>query len=178
MDDEDRHAALYAKAIGKLGQPVVQLPIADVFNEVIRTHTHVDFAMQQDDDDAMRRIKLAHFFGHLHFLETRVVRSLEYHAEACASGASRYVSKVVQAILDDERHHVSYTRAAVESLLPRAQARAVLATHRRAEAKANLDFSSRQLGRLVREQAQRFPARSRLVYFGCAKAMEAMLFHG
>jgi hypothetical protein len=79
--------------------------------------------------------------------------------------------------LSDERRHVAYTRAAVDSLLPRTHADAVLEAHRRAEGKANLDFSARQLSRLVRERTKCFPTRNRLVYLGCAKAMEAVLLH-
>jgi hypothetical protein len=175
LRDEDRHVALYTKAIGKLGQPVVEQPADEVFNEVILSRTGVDFTFRPADTPAERVRKLGHFFAHLHFLEKRVVRSLEYHAEACAHSASPYVAKVVPAILADEVRHVEYTREAVRSLLPERAAKTVLEVHRRGEAKANLDFSARQLGRLVREQATRFPARKRLVYLGCAKAMQAMV---
>lgn len=177
LRDEDRHAALYVKAIRKLGQPVVAQPLPEVFNEMILGHTRVDFEIHEDDAEPKRRLKLAHFFGHLHYLEKRVVRSLEYHADACAHAGSPFVSKAVSAILADERRHVAYTREAVDSLVPRATARVVLAAHRRGEARANLDFSSRQLGRLVREQSARFSPPRRMIYLGCAKAMRAMLFH-
>ena len=45
----------------------------------------------------------------------------------------------------DETRHVRYTREAVVDLLPRRKAREILDTHRRAEAKANLEFSLRLL---------------------------------
>jgi hypothetical protein len=178
MREEDRHAALYERAIRKLGQPVVQHPIAEIFNDIIRSHTQADFVIRDDDTSATRRLKLAHFFAHLHFLEKRVVHSLEYHADACTHAASPYVGKAIEAILADERRHVTYTRAAVDSLVRRAQARTVLGAHRRAEGRANLDFSARQLGRLVRERAKSFPRGNRLVYLGCARAMQAVVFHG
>jgi hypothetical protein len=40
MCEEDRHAALYERAIRKLDQPVVQQPIAEIFNDVIRSHPY------------------------------------------------------------------------------------------------------------------------------------------
>jgi len=175
LRDEDRHVALYTKAIGKLGQPVVDQPENEVFNEVILKRTGVDFTFDTADTADERVTKLGHFFAHLHFLEKRVVRSLEYHADACAHSASPYVAKVVPAILADETRHVAYTREAVRALLPERAANAVLDTHRRGEAKANLDFSAHQLARLVREQSARFPRSRRLVYLACAKAMQAMI---
>ena len=43
--DEDKHVALYAKAIEKLGHDVVELPDDDIFNHVIRVHTAEPWAI-------------------------------------------------------------------------------------------------------------------------------------
>ena len=171
LADEDKHVALYRKAIGKLGQPVLELPMADIFNEVIRGHTPASFAMEPHDDRDQRCLKLAHFFAHAHFLEKRVARSLEYHIEACAHGPSPYPEKAVGAVLHDEGRHVSYTREAVEDLLPRARANDVLALHARAEHSANLDFSARQLTKLLRDHSRRFSAAGRALFGACTFAL-------
>ena len=118
MAEEDRHIALYTKAIQKLEQPVLELPLPDVYNEVIRSHTTASFAIVASDDADARGLKLAHFFGHLHFLEKRIARSLEYHVEACAHAVCSYPEKAVTAVLRDELRHVSYTRDVVRHLLP------------------------------------------------------------
>ena len=62
MAEEDRHISLYCRAIQKLDQPVLELPLPDVYNEVIRSHTSATFAMSASDDADARRLKLAHFF--------------------------------------------------------------------------------------------------------------------
>lgn len=175
MADEDKHIALYSRAIGTLGQPLLDLPLDDVFNEVIRRHTPVAFAMDAADGPSDRTLKLAHFFAHLHFLEMRVARSLEYHVEACERAASSYPQKVVAAVLRDELRHAAYTRETVLGLLPRGPAQEVLALHRRAEQRANLDFSSRQLGRLLREQSGRFPRLRGAGYRACVRALRGVL---
>ena len=168
LADEDKHVALYKKAITKLDQPVLALPKADIFNEVIRGHTPVSFAMQPGDGRDARLLKLAHFFAHAHFLEKRVARSLDYHVEACAMSPSPYPEKAVSAVLQDEGRHVSYTRQAVLDLLPRSTALDVLATHTRAERRANLDFSSRQMGQLLRDHSRRFSASGAALFRACA----------
>jgi hypothetical protein len=168
LADEDKHVALYAKAINKLDQPVLVLPKADIFNEVIRGHTPVSFAMLPGDSSDARRLKLAHFFAHAHFLEKRVARSLDYHVEACAMSPSPYPRKAVEAVLHDEGRHVSYTRQAVEDLLPRTSALEVLATHAQAERRANLDFSSRQMGQLLRDHSRRFSVGGAALFRACA----------
>src|SRR4051812_15050386 len=108
--DEDKHIALYRRAIEKLGQPVIVQPIEAVFNEVIRRHTPASFTLEAGESRDTRRLKLAHFFSHLHFLEKRVARSLEYHLDACAHAVSEYPQKVIDAVLSDEHRHVRYTR--------------------------------------------------------------------
>src|SRR6185436_6205208 len=151
--DEDKHIALYTRAIERLGQPVTLQPIEGVFNEVIRRHTPASFALEAGESRDSTRLELAHFFAHLHFLEKRVARSLEYHLDACAHAVSDYPQKVIDAVLRDERRHVRYTRDVVIQLLPAAESAEVLSLHATAERRANLDFSARELGRLAREQA-------------------------
>lgn len=175
MREEDKHVALYIKAIGTLEQPVTQLPLAEVYNEVIRKHTPSSFVIRADDTRDTRTLKLAHFLGHLHFLEKRIARSLEYHVEACAHSASAYAAKAVGAVLHDETAHVTYTREAVDALLPRRLARQVLSEHSGAESRANLEFSSRQLGRLVREHGTRFGGGSRMLYRAFSGLLERNL---
>jgi hypothetical protein len=157
MADEDKHIALYKRAIEKLEQPVRVQRLEDIFNEVIRRHTPASFAIEPGASRDVRRNKLAHFFAHLHFLEKRVATSLHYHLDACAHATSDYPQKVIGTVLGDEVRHVRYTREVVTQLLPARVATEVLAVHARAERRANLDFSASQLGRLVREQAARFP---------------------
>ncbi len=126
---------------------------------MIRRHTPVSFAHRAGRlDRDVCRDKLAHFFAHLHFLEKRVAASLALSPRRLrACGASTYPQKVIGAVLGDEVRHVRYTREVVMQLLPAARANEVLAIHARAERRANLEFSAFQLGRLVREQAARFP---------------------
>ena len=175
MADEDRHIALYAKAIRKLEQPVLELPLCDVYNEVIRNHTSASFAIREQDKSEERRLKLAHFFAHLHFLEKRIARSLEYHLEACSFSRSPYPQKVVAAVLNDEMRHVTYTRDVVRQILPAQDSADVLTLHARAECRANLDFSTRQLRRLLREQARRFPKVRGAFYRGCTSILKSVL---
>jgi hypothetical protein len=167
MQDEDKHIRLYEKAVKKLGQPVLELPLDSVFNHVIRSHTSESFAMQANDGPDEQRWKLANFFAHLHFLETRVAQSLEFHLDACAHSPSDYPAKVVSVVLGDELRHATYTRDAVHALLPRAKACSVMASHARAEATANVELSARELSRLVRENGDRFPHGRRWVYRLC-----------
>jgi hypothetical protein len=173
--DEDKHIALYIRAIEKLGQPVVVQPLENVFNEVIRRHTPASFALEAGEDRDASRFKLANFFAHLHFLEKRVARSLEYHLDACAHAASDYPAKVIDAVLRDERGHVRYTREAVTELLPAPDAARVLSLHAGAERRANFDFSARELGRLVREHSARFPGIRGRAYRACAALLQGVL---
>lgn len=175
MADEDKHIALYARALEKLGQPVTVQPLDETFNGVIRRHTRASFTLAADDDRDTRRHKLAHFFAHLHFLEKRVARSLEYHVDACAHSASDYPQKAIAVVLGDEGRHVRYTREAVAELLPARIAHDVLEEHARAERRANLDFSAGQLGRLVREQIGRFPRWRGRIYGACTALLSGAL---
>ena len=169
--DERRHERMYAAAIRTMGQPVQDLGSANVFNSVIRSFTPVSFAISDEHPPTERRERLAHFFAHAHFLEKRVARSLVYHQEACEKAGNATVARVVAGVLRDEDRHVSYTRESVFELLPRRRAGEVLAVHRAAEAKANLEFSRRQ----VEQYLRRFrPARlqRRVLYRFCAWVMQ------
>lgn len=170
--DEDKHVALYIKAIQKLEQPVLVLPLADVFNHVIRAHTPASFAMRESDSRDTRRRKLAHFLAHAHWLEKRIACSLNWHLDACVHAAHPFAGKAVAAVLGDETRHVDYTRQAVLHLLPQAEAQATLRLHQQAEARANIAFSGTQLSRLLQVHATRFPARRRWLYRASASLMK------
>jgi hypothetical protein len=175
MAEEDKHVLLYGRAIEKLGCSVEDLPFACIFNAVIRQHTPAAWAVREDQDRDTRRLHLAHFLAHAHCLEKRVARSLEYHVDACAHAASPYPAKAVSAVLADEHEHVRYTAEAVEELLPRSAALAVWQLHETAEHRANLDFSSSQLKRLLRENKTSWPASRRGFYRACSIAMRGLL---
>lgn len=175
--DEDKHIALYRKALERLQQPVLRLPITEIFNHVIRSHTRDSFAIDKRDQGDRKRLKLAHFLAHLHFLETRVARSLEFHLDGCEHSPSAYPRKVVAAVLADEQRHADYTREAVLELLPRAHAGAVLQAHRSAERIANVDFSHRQLSQLLRDHHTRFPPTRRWMYRGATFCLKQVLRH-
>ncbi len=175
MQDEDKHIALYAKAINKLGAEVLELPDAALFNHVIRGHTPSPWRIEAGMDRDQRNDRIANFMAHAHFLEKRVARSLEFHLDACAHSPSPYPGKAVSAVLADEQRHVSYTLDAIFELVPRQCGSDILAEHARAEHKANLDFSSAQLRRLLREETERWPARRRPLYRGCSWLMRGVL---
>ena len=172
LRDEDKHIALYRKAVRNLEQPVLVLPMTDIFNHVIRSHTADSFAFGPWESRDGKRAKLANFFAHLHFLEKRVVESLEYHLDACVHSPSDYPEKIIRIVLADERRHADYTRDAVMELVPRKAALATLERHEAAEARANLEFSRGQLGRLLREHGRRFPRSRRWLYRASCRYLE------
>ena len=176
LREEDKHVALYTKAIRALEQPVSELPLEDVYNTVICRHTPPQEPGGAPADQ--RRLRLANFLAHLHWLESRVAQSLEYHLDACAHSPSPYPAKAVQVILHDERAHAAYTREAVFEITPAAIARRVLETHRRAEARANREFSGRELKRLLREEPARFSRGRRVFFHCCAELLEKGSHHG
>lgn len=176
LREEDKHVALYGKAIRALEQPVTELPLNDVYNTVILRYTPPRRTGALSTSE--RQLELAHFFAHLHFLEARVAHSLEYHLDACAHAASAYPAKAVSVILRDERAHAAYTREAVFCLVPARLGRDVLAVHRRAEARANREFSARELNRLLGEEGGRFGGRARTLYACSAALMGARRLHG
>lgn len=177
LREEDKHVALYIRAIRELGQPVVELPMEDVYNTVIRRHTPSP-ALGATAPADRRRLTLAHFMAHLHCLESRVAQSLEYHLDACARSASPYSAKAVQVILADERAHAAYTREALFGLVPAAVARDVLHLHSSAETRANREFSARELKRLLCDERARFGATSRALYAGSAALLQGGTLDG
>jgi hypothetical protein len=172
MQDEDKHVALYRKAITKLGQPIVELPLVEIYNSIICRYTPHSFHIDKRDSADQRTFKLANFMAHLHFLEKRIARSLDFHLEGCSSSPGDYSEKAVKIVLGDETHHVEYTREAVFHLLPGPSAKTVLEEHRRAEARANLDFSSQQLTMLTSHYADRFPRARRRIYRHASDLLE------
>ena len=175
QQDEDKHIALYAKAIHKLGAEVIDLPDASIFNHVIRAHTPEPWRVDAGLDRDARLDRVANFMAHAHWLEKRVARSLEFHHEACAHAASEFPGKAVAAVLADETRHVSYTHDAIFDLVSRQRALDILESHRRAEHRANLDFSSSQLRRLLVEEGGRWPAAGRPLYRACSFVMRGVL---
>ncbi len=175
MEEEDKHIALYAKAINKLGQEVLDLPLADIFNHVIRSHTADPWRIDPGMNLDAKRDRIANFMAHAHCLEKRVARSLDYHLEACAHAASDYPAKAVSAVLADEHRHVSYTYEAVFDLVPQRRAQQIMGAHRSAEHRANLDFSSHELRRLLIEEKGHWPAQRAPLYRACAFVMRGVL---
>lgn len=162
--DERRHTVLYGKVIEAMGQPLLELGGEDVFNEVIRSRTPLSFAIREEDSPDRKRLRVAHFLAHAHFLERRVQRSLDYHLEACAQLGKREVGSVVSAIHADEARHVRSTREACEALLTRAELATVLTIHAEAEELANRAFSAHQMRRLLRLYGARFSKTHRAIY--------------
>jgi hypothetical protein len=170
--DEDKHVQLFGHGLRLLGQPLTALPMGDVFNEVIRSFTPGTFHIVEADPPDVRRRKLANFLAHAHHLERRVARSFAYHMEACETAGQPAIARLVTAVHKDESHHVSYTREAVFDLLPRREAAAVFELHRRAEAKANLTFSARQVRAFLTRFQAVTPRHRRWLYRLSAFIME------
>lgn len=168
LQDERKHVALYAKTLQQIEQPRLQFPLPEIYNSIILAYTA--------ELPRIPRVEvLAGFFAHLHFLEKRIAHSLEIHLDACAFSPSPYPGRAVGVVLRDEQHHRQYTLEVVKDLLPTGAARRVLAHHRRAEARANLVFSARQLGMLTRTYAERFPRLRRPVYRLAATLQESLV---
>jgi hypothetical protein len=176
-EDERRHDRMYAGAIRRLGQPLVDLWGGDVFNVAIRDETEVCFQVRPEDGPDRARLSIAHFLAHAHFLEKRITRSVAYHAEACARVRSP-VASVVGAVLEDEERHVRYTRQAVGDLVGTREAARVFDLHRRAERRANLRFSALQVRRCMARFAPRLPRAHRALFRLGALMMEEVASHG
>jgi hypothetical protein len=166
---------MYTKAIERLGQPVEQMQGHDVFNEVIRSCTDARFRIAEGDPPEAVRLKIAHFCAHAYFLERRIERSLAYHVEACERAGRDAIGAVVAKVAEDEVRHVRHARAAIDELVDRRTARALLERHRRGERRANLLFSQRQ----VREFLARFACRAdkAMAWRLCAGIMERAAEH-
>src|SRR6266700_7004108 len=57
--EEDKHVNLFSQALRTLEQPVVEVELGDVFNEVIRSFTPGTFHITERDSAEGRRRKLA-----------------------------------------------------------------------------------------------------------------------
>lgn len=170
--DERGHAALYARAIERMGEEVLEIDDADVFNVVIRKHTRASWQILDDDEPDTVRRKLAHFLAHAYHLERRITRSLRYHVEGCARAGREDVRATVERVLADEERHVSYTyEAVVELTLPRERA-SVLAVHAEGESMADRAFSARQLRTLLGRHGRSLPRADRIFYAASAFVME------
>src|SRR5215510_6000033 len=115
--EEDKHVHLFSQALGKLAQPVVEIELGDVFNEVIRSFTPGTFHIVESDSPEIRRRKLANFLAHAHHLEKRVAKSFAYHIDVCERTGRSQIGGLVARAKYDEDGHVRYTRTAVFDLL-------------------------------------------------------------
>ncbi len=170
--EEDKHVLLFSQALKSIEQPVVEVEMGDIFNEVIRSFTPGTFHIVESDTPEARRRKLANFLAHAHHLEKRVARSFAYHIDACERVGADSVARVVAIAKHDEEGHVRYTRAAVFDLLTRREAEEVMDVHRRAEAKANLIFSQRQVREFLKRFGKTMPKHRRWLFRICAILME------
>lgn len=170
--EEDKHVHLFSRALKSIGQPMVEVEMGDIFNEVIRSFTPGTFHIVESDGPDERRRKLANFLAHAHHLEKRVAQSFAYHIEACERARSHGVAQVVAVAKHDEDGHVRYTRAAVFDLLTRREAEEVMDVHRRAEARANLIFSQRQVRVFLARFGKTRPKYRQWLFRICAMLME------
>jgi len=170
--EEDKHVLLFSQAIKTIEQPVIEVELGDVFNEVIRSFTPGTFHIRESDSPEARRHKLANFMAHAHHLEKRVARSFAYHIDACERSRKSDIARLVARAKTDEDRHVRYTRETVFDLLTRREAQDVMAVHRRAEARANLVFSQRQVRAFLGQFGQAMPKHRQWLYRICATIME------
>lgn len=161
-NDERAHARLYEQMLRRMQQPVTELTGFDVFNQVIRAHTPISFAILPDDDAPTKRRRIGHFLVHAHTLEKRVARSLEIHLEACERLGKHDVVRVMKRVHDDELRHVAQTLAAAGELFTRAELAEALEVHAHAEAAADRAFSSLQMRRFLRDERERTDRRASL----------------
>jgi hypothetical protein len=171
--EEDKHVNLFGQALKTLEQPVVEIELGDVFNEVIREFTPGTFHIVETDPPEARRRKLANFLAHAHHLEKRVARSFAYHIDACEKARRHEVAELVARARHDEEHHVRYTRETVFDLLTRREAGEVMEVHRRAEARANLVFSQKQVRSFLARFSDCTPKHRQWLFRICARLMEA-----
>ncbi len=170
--DERGHAALYARAIERSGQPVSDIEPEDVFNVVIRAHTRAGWRIEASDGPDDVRLKLAHFLAHAHQLEKRVTRSLRYHAEGCRRAGREEIVEVVERVLADEERHVGYTGQALVELTRTGEREHILALHADGEAAADRAFSARQLRTFLARWGPALPRTDRIFYAASAFLME------
>ncbi len=171
-EEESRHEKIFSNVLRKMGQPLVEFRGENIFNHVVRSYTKVSFKISPKDSADLRRLKLAHFLSHAHCLEKRVLRSLEYHFEACERAGNFMVAKSLRPILRDEAAHVAYTQIAVRDLLPTRRVRPMMKLHREAEAKANLKFSQLQVENFLKTHGGRVSLPRRSLYRFCSWMMD------
>src|SRR3954467_39412 len=123
--EEDKHVHLFSQALETIDQPVVEVDLGDVFNEVIRSFTPGTFHIVAEDSAEVQRHKLANFLAHAHHLEKRVAKSFAYHVDACERAGRDSIARLVARTKEDEDGHVRYTRVAVFDLLTRSEAESV-----------------------------------------------------
>ena len=170
--EEDKHVHLFSQALNTLEQPVVEVELGDVFNEVIRSFTPDTFHIVESDAPEARRRKLANFLAHAHHLEKRVARSFGYHIDACERVRRDEIAELVARAKHDEEGHVRYTKLAVFDLLTRRDAQEVMDVHKRAEARANLLFSQCQVRTFLAKYASQLPKYRQWLFRVCATIME------
>lgn len=170
--DENKHVRLFSRAIKLLEQPVVEIEMGDIFNEVIRSFTPGTFQIVEGDSDEVRRQKLANFLAHAHFLEKRVARSFAYHLDACERAKKFEIINLLRIAKQDEDRHVRYTREAVYDLLRKTEADKIMEIHRRVEAKANLSFSQQQVRIFLDRFSGTIPKHRAFLYKVCQMLME------
>ena len=170
--EEDKHVHLFGRALKLIDQPVVEIELGDIFNEVIRSFTPGTFQIVESDSPEIRRRKLANFLAHAHHLEKRVARSFAYHIDSCERCGRPEVAELVARTKEDEDGHVRYTRATVFDLLTHEEAQDVMEVHRRAEARANLAFSQRQVRMFLARFSHVTPRYRQWLFRICATLME------
>jgi hypothetical protein len=170
--DENKHVRLFSRAIKLLEQPVVEIEMGDIFNEVIRSFTPGTFHITESDSADARRKKLANFLAHAHFLEKRVARSFAYHLDACERAGKFEIINLLQIAKQDEDRHVQYTREAVYDLLRKEEADRIMDTHLRVESKANLCFSQKQVRIFLERFSTHIPKHRAFLYRVCQMLME------
>ena len=170
--DENKHVRLFSRAIKLLEQPVVEIEMGDIFNEVIRSFTPGTFHITESDSAETRRGKLANFLAHAHFLEKRVARSFAYHLDACERAGKFEIINLLRIAKEDEDRHVQYTREAVYDLLRKSEADGIMEIHRRVEAKANLCFSQKEVQVFLDRFSSAIPKRRAFLYKVCRMLME------
>jgi len=170
--EEDKHVHLFSHALKSIDQPVVEIELGDVFNEVIRSFTPGTFHIVESDSPEERRRKLANFLAHAHHLEKRVAKSFAYHIDACERCGRDEIAEVVARAKHDEDGHVRYTRATVFDLLTHREAQDVMEVHQRAEARANFVFSKRQVNAFLARFGDGVPKHRQWLFRICATIME------
>ena len=105
-------------------------------------------------------------------MEKRVARSFAYHIDACERSRKNEIAQLVARAKHDEEGHVRYTRATVFDLLTHREAQDVMEVHRRAEARANLVFSQRQVRVFFARFGDTTPKHRKWLFRICATIME------